>query len=124
LNKSIVCIYSMQITLYRVYLKTDTINIRIDESQWYSVLKDIYGSPGQNFDGYISKVHSDTNESLTVHCYTIEGPEERDRLSELKTIHTNWPLHRKSCLTTAILSFASHLGLKIRSYETVELTPV
>jgi hypothetical protein len=111
----------MQITFYRVHLKT-VINdeSRINNEQWYPVLANIYNNPGPNFDGYVSNVEGSSDLGcLSIHCYTVEGPEEKERLSKLKEINTDWALYRKSTVINKIICYASQLGYKIKGY-TVE----
>ena len=111
----------MIITFYRVNLAIEYTNMEIDISTWYPILANIYGIPGLNYDGYISLVEkSDTNDSLKINCYTVEGPEEKIRLDSLKNTNDDWPLYRKSAVTSAIIRYALHIGYKIKGY-TVEV---
>jgi hypothetical protein len=111
----------MLTTFYRVHIKADIKNDSIiSDSLWYPALSNIYGNPGSNYDGYVSTVEiSDTLDSLTIHCYTVVGPEENDRFDQLKQGCTDWSLYRKSSVTNAVLCYASQLGYKVKGY-TVE----
>jgi hypothetical protein len=103
--------------ILKIYVNT------LVESNWSRALSSIYHSPGPNFDGYVSRASLE-NDTLTIDCYTVEGPEERDRLDGLKAIYRNWSLHRKSAVSNAILCFAANLGIKISRYQTEELVPL
>ena len=104
-------------TRFRVIMRIFVSSVPLTETNWTRVLSSIYHMPGRNFDGYISSVDL-TSDILTIDCYTVEGPEEQERISGLKMIYTDWGLHRRSAVTNAILCHASHLGIKIRNYYT------
>jgi len=88
------------------------------KEDWYSSLKNIYGSEGPNFDGYVSSLESLTGFNLTVECYTLEGPEEASRLSELKDQVPDWNKYKKDAVAAAIVSHGTKMGYLIESYST------
>jgi len=111
----------MTMSHYKVTIRTD-INMEImNNANWYGALKNIYNRPGSNFDGYVSKVclsdSSDLMDSITIYCYTVEGPEEAVRLSDLKDLHADWNAYRKEAITSAIFCYAYDLGCAIEKFE-------
>lgn len=106
----------MIVSKFKVLLKTlvdpgVSHKVTMKES-WYSSLKNIYGIQGPNFDGYISNVYTENN-SLNIECYTVEGPEEAERLLRIKGSPTEWLEYQKIAVATAILIHAAHLGYKV-----------
>jgi hypothetical protein len=114
-------VLQMITTRFKVILKIYLSSIPLVESNWSRALSSIYHSPGPNFDGYISSV-AVNNDTLVIDCYTVEGPEEYERINGLKAIYRNWSLHRKSAVSNAILCFATSLGIRIRRYQTDEIS--
>jgi hypothetical protein len=97
----------------------------MDPLKWVSALKNIYGVPGKSYDGYVTTIgSSESYDSLIISCYTVEGPEDTERLAELKSNQANWSLYRKSAVVNSILSYALHLGMKVGGYEVEELIPI
>jgi len=107
-------------TGFKIRLKILESLDKTTEAMWYSALKNIYGIHSQNYDGYISRVQDQLN-SLVIDCYTVEGPEEQERLSNLKNTVSEWDTYRKTAVTKAIISHARTLGYK---YSEVELVPL
>lgn len=83
------------------------------KESWYPSLKNIYGIEGPNFDGYVSNLIKDSSKSLIVECYTIEGPEEKARLSKLKELTSDWQQYQKEEVTKAIVRHGIMLGYSI-----------
>ena len=97
----------------------------MDPLKWVGALKNIYGVPGSSYDGYVTSVGcSESYDSLIVSCYTVEGPEDNERLGGLKSSQGNWSLYRKSAVANGILLHALHIGIKITGYEIEELVPI
>ena len=90
--------------------------------EWYSSLKNIYGIEGPNFDGYVSSVNS-SGFTLIIECYTLEGPEENSRLSELKNKVLDWNEYKKYAVAGAIVIHAMRMGYIFESY-TIESIPL
>jgi hypothetical protein len=107
----------MLTTRYTVTLVTP-INLDVlNEVTWYSALKNIYNRPGPNFDGYISGVKaSDVLDSIDIDCYTLEGPEEKDRLLSVKDSSDDWASYRKRAVVEAIVGYAQNLGYTVTEY--------
>ena len=115
----------MLTTRYKIHLKTPAEEALMDSIKWIGTLNNIYGVPGKSYDGYVTSVGcSESYDSLIVLCYTVEGPEDTDRLANLKAKHDNWSLYRKSAVVNGVLSYAMNLGLKIHGYEIEELVPI
>ena len=98
------------------------------KEDWYSSLKDIYGIEGPNFDGYVSSVEFVSEFTLIIECYTLEGPEETSRLSELKDKVVNfeqvtWEEYKKAAVASAILIHALRMGYILETY-TIESIPL
>lgn len=97
----------------------------MDPFKWVGALKNIYGVPGKSYDGYVTSIGcSEAYDCLIVLCYTVEGPEDTDRLADLKAKQDNWSLYRKSAVVNGILSYALQLGIKMNGYEIEELVPI
>lgn len=115
----------MLTTRYKIHLKTPAYVDHMDPLKWVTALKNIYGVPGKSYDGYVTTIgSSESFDSLIISCYTVEGPEDTDRLSELKSSQIKWSLYRKSAVVNSILSCALDLGIKVGGYEIEELIPI
>lgn len=115
----------MLTTRYKIQLKTQAYIDMMDPLKWVGALKNIYGVPGKSYDGYVTMINcSEHYDSLVIMCYTVEGPEDRERLAQLKSSQDNWSLYRKSAVVNGILSHALHLGIKMTGYEIDELIPI
>jgi len=91
----------MLVTHYTVKIRSNTIP---QENKLLPALKDIYGCPGKNFDGYVSRVTQD-GDSFLIDCYILEGPEEVERLSSLRQSCNNWAEYRKNAVLNAIINY-------------------
>ena len=115
----------MLTTRYKIHLKTPAQETLMDPLKWVGALKNIYGVPGSSYDGYVTTIESsESYDSLIVLCYTVEGPEDNERLADLKVKQSSWTLYRKSAVVNGILSHALHLGIKMNGYEIEELVPI
>lgn len=115
---------TMLVSKFKVLLKTlgdsgVSHSVTTKES-WYSSLKNIYGIQGPNFDGYISNVYSENN-SLNIECYTVEGPEEAERLLAIKGSPAEWLEYKKIAVATAILIHAATLGYEVHDHTLIPL---
>lgn len=113
---------TMNTTHFKVTLTT-SVDLTSYKISWSTCLKNIYGTPGVNFDGYIRQVIP-SESSIEIYCYTVEGPEEYERLFPIKEANTNWKVYRRSCVANSILCYASNNGLKIKGYTIEESIPV
>jgi hypothetical protein len=105
----------MIVSKFKVLLKTLVDPGVTMKESWYSSLKNIYGIQGPNFDGYISNVYTE-KDSLNIECYTVEGPEEAERLLAIKGNPAEWLEYKKIAVATAILIHAAHLGYQVHEH--------
>ena len=110
----------MLVSKFKVLLKTLVDPGVITKESWYSSLKNIYGIQGPNFDGYISNVYTE-NDSLSIECYTVEGPEEAERLLAIKGNPREWLEYKKIAVATAILIHARYLGYEVHYHKLIPL---
>jgi len=114
----------MLVSKFKVLLKTlgdsGVSHSVITKESWYSSLKNIYGIQGPNFDGYISNVYTE-KDSLSIECYTVEGPEEAERLLAIKGNPAEWLEYKKIAVATAILIHAAHLGYEVHEHKLIPL---
>jgi hypothetical protein len=103
----------MLITHYTVKIRSTS---SLQENKLLPALKDIYGCPGKNFDGYVSRVIQE-KDSFLIQCYTLEGPEEVERLSSVKQSCDNWSDYRKNAVLNAITRYLDISGYKWISCE-------
>jgi len=106
----------MLTTHYTVKIRS---NSSLQENKLLPALKDIYGCPGKNFDGYVSGVIQE-NDSVVIQCYTLEGPEEMERLSSLRQSCNDWSEYRKNAVLNAIISYLDIFGYKWNFCEILE----
>jgi hypothetical protein len=108
----------MLTTRYKVMIKAPINLDLMNEVCWYAVLKDIYSNKGPNFDGYVSDIKvSDSFDSVTIECYTLEGPEDDLRLKDLRDANRDWAGYRKTAVVNAVLSNAYRLGCIIDTFH-------
>jgi len=91
---------------YQIKVQSDMI---FHENTLLTALKDIHGCPTANFDGYISQI-SQGKTHTDIYCYTLEGPEDINRLSVLKQKHANWEEYRKNAVLKAFIKHLEYCG--------------
>ena len=96
----------MLTTHYNINIQSDMI---FHENTLLKALKNIYGCPTRNFDGYISRIFQEKNH-IHIDCYTLEGPEDVDRLSALKQEHTDWEDYKKNAVLKAFIKHLEYCG--------------
>jgi len=116
--------YLVSMIIYKFKIMLDLIKPVPDphpeQTEWFPLLANIYGTSTKNFDGYVSGVEY-SEKSLVIQCYLVEDTGNHEKLAPFKHTYSDWNGYQKISIMDAVKIHARLLGYNVSTIAIVSM---